>query len=508
MYCTLDKVFDIATKQLKGGANGILGQGSFGQVKLMSALPKVKNFKATLTNLVVDGTGTVPRTTDLDRDGYTKFIQDNEQALVAKYFNNESDFLEEANGVKLMLSKVPGQVIEDTTIMFLVSKESPGPERKVRTFRFMVEVFGKKFLLYKRMDDNIEKLNKVKHDGYRLLYKTMITLYAFLCSSLYAGCFHRDIKPANILYKMAKLNNGDFDYEVRIGDFGLFTEGTVTASSYTGTPLYMCVYDPVDLVDSCSLIDDDDNSSRVDAQSYYDIGLLANETYAYSATLVYLASYVSTNAELTKYLKSKKEGVLKYINKTTVLKPFQYNFVEMAAHPKVVIKQILDGLPKVPVSKVHNPQQPVFANSFIADLAMHEIDKYLRENKKKGILLDGAVKIYRPYGSEHGPDIYLSIESPFIYTYLLTLILDGIPRSDYYKKDLSDYSYYYDKTSFPYVNPANNPNNRVPTYKPTPDRQVYTPQYMNPQQQRLRNVAQNLPTFQPPSQRVRRRMYN
>ena len=453
MYCNLSKVDTVAIGK-HGGANGILGQGSFGQVKLMSALPKVKNFKATLSNLVVEGTGVVVKTTDLDREGYTQFIQDNESLLVAKYFNAEHDLREEAKGVQLMLSKIPGQVIEDTTIMHMIEKTT-SVERKQRTFRFMLEVFGKKFLLYKRMDNNVEVLHNTSHDGYRLLYKCTVTLYAFLCSSLNAGCFHRDIKPVNILYKIQKLKNGDFDYEVRIGDFGLFTDGSVQEYGYAGTPMYMCVYDPIGLADTCSLLSDEDDT-RANALSYYDVGLLANETYAYTATLAYLASYMKKNQELTRYLQSKKDGVLRYINKSTAMKPFQYNFVEMAPHPKAVIKYILDDLPKVPVPKIYHPQQPVYANSFIADLAVHEIDRYLKDNRKRGLVVNGIVTVYRPQGTENGLDVYLSVDSPFVYTYLLTLILDGIPRSDSTKKDLADYAFYYDKTKLPYIAPKDN----------------------------------------------------
>ncbi len=431
---------------------GVLGRGSFGEVTLMSGLPVVDDFSATLTSLVVSGNRVSVKNTDLDINSYLQFQRENDDILVAKYFIVDVAFWEEADAVRLMLGKLPGQIVEDCTIMQMIDKHINNSVKKTeRTYYFLLEVLGKKFLLFKRMDDSLDKLyEKLTVDEKNIVfYRTALTTYAYEYHTLQVGCFHRDIKPGNILCKKTTLHNGNTDYLVLIGDFGLFTDGNEEQYGFSGTPNFMCFRNIEDIEDRClkmnMKIDIDDISSM------YDIGMFVNDIYAFIGTLEFLARSLNINA-LNEYLNERKNNLFLVLDNPSLYKENFFDlFVLHAPHPKNIMKIFLDTSPKISMKKLSNKTKTIYANSFIANIALHELYTYMEKTGKYGISVNenNLISVYSPNGSEFNKDLYLDLQGPFAYTYLYSLILNDIPLKSELKKDLDDFLYSYDPIHFP-----------------------------------------------------------
>jgi serine/threonine protein kinase len=275
-------------------------------------------------------------------------------------------------------------------------------------------------------------------------------IYAYEYHTLRAGCFYRDIKPGNILCKRTVLSNGNPDFQVLVGDFGLFTDGNEEQYGFSGTPNFMCFKNINDIEDQCVQL----NLSKFDSSSIYDIGMFVNDTYAYICTLEYLVNDLNMK-DLQNYITERKNNLSTSLNDNEINKKnFCDLFVINAPHPKKIVKYLLDITNKVSIKKINNPSQTVYANSFIADIALHELDRYLIKNNKKGILVNDKVSLYRPRGTEIGLELYLNLEGPFAYSYLFLLILNNISANDENKKDLNDYLYNFNPQSFKRLNNA------------------------------------------------------
>ncbi len=435
--------------QKKTQKKGVLGRGSFGEVTLMSGLPVVEDFSATLTSLVVSGNRVSAKNTELDLNSYLHFQRENEDLLVAKYFIVDVAFREEVDAIKLMLSKLPGQIVEDCTIMQMIDKQINNTVKKTdRTYYFLLEVLGKKFLLFKRMDGSLDKIyDTLSVDGKNIVsYRTALTIYAYEYHTLLSGCFHRDIKPGNILCKETTLQNGNIDYLILIGDFGLFTDGNEEQYGFSGTPNFMCFKNIEDIEDRC--INMKINIDIDDISSMYDIGMFVNDVYAYIGTLEFLAGSLNITT-LTEYLAERKHNLFLVLDNPNLYKENFYDlFVLYAPHPKNIMKIFLDSISKNTMNKVFNKAQTIYANSFISNIALHELYMYISNTGKTGIVMNNAISLYRPDGSEFNRDIYLNLEGPFAYTYLHVLILNNIPIRNDIKKDMNDFIFNYNPKEF------------------------------------------------------------
>lgn len=450
--------FNVLKKPLQNPR--VIGKGSVGEITLMSGLPQVNSFSAVLSSLVVTDKRVSIKNTKLNIDDYLRFQQENEDLLVAKYFVIDIAFKEEADAIRLMLSKLHGQIVEDCTIMNLIDKKKTQYTIE-RSFNFMLEVLGKKFLLFKRMDGSLDKVynSLTLTEKINFFYRTALTVYAYEYHTLKSGCFHRDIKPQNILYKKTTLSNGKQDFLILIGDFDLFTNGSEEQYNFFGTPNFMYFKN----IDDMNI-----DIDKYDISSIYDIGMFINDTYAYIGTLEYLSQSLNIK-ELNNYIDERKNNLVLLLNNRDLYKKtFADLFVMNSPHPKNIMRILLDNIQKVSVKKIFNPSKTVYKNSFIADIALHELDSYMTKNNKKGIVVNDIVSIYRPNGSEYDNSIYLNLEGPFAYTYLFALILDGIQVKSLDKKDIDDYMYNYDPNYDPTIfnNIPRQPLDSPPTNRP------------------------------------------
>ncbi len=432
----------------------ILGKGSFGEVTLLSGLPKVDEFKAILTTLEVNDRKVSIKHTNLTIDSYLRFQSENESNLVAKYFIVDIALKEEADAIKLMLGKMPGKIIEDCAALYMINSNY-----NQRNYYYMIEVLGKKFLLYRRMDTSLDKVyDKLTQDEKKIVfYRTAIVTYAFEYHALKVGCFHRDIKPANILCKKTTLSNGNPDFLILIGDFGLFTDGNEEQYGFSGTPKFMCFRNLDDMEDRCAGL----NITTQDTKSLFDIGMFVNDTYAYILTLEYLLTSFDIK-ELKDYLSERKNALFNLLNTGDInTKEFTDLFVIISPHPKHIVRILLETVQKVSIKKINNPDQTVYVNSFVANIALHELDMYMKKNNKTGIFVNNLVSIYRPKGNEFDSNFYLNLEGPFAYTYLFVLILNNIPERHSTKKDFYDYLYNYNPQGFTLPNNVQKPVTRI-----------------------------------------------
>jgi hypothetical protein len=437
MYCSLKQLHKVA---LKGGE--LLGQGSYGSIKRLSDLPQPQKFEAKILDLHSSKTTSSVKEVNqvLNISQYEEFIKVNQEVLVAKHFTDEADFKQEAEAVMLMFSKIEPRVIDDCTIMHAFDKDTTHIK-----FRFMIDVFGKKFLLYKKMEGDLSKsLLTTEQENNILFYRTALTVYAFLYKSLSSQCFHRDIKPANLLYKKTSLGNGQVDFDVRVGDFGLFTD---KIHEFLGTPLFMCIFDEKDMVNNLCTRFDAERFRQQNKTSVYKWGTFVNETYGYNATLFMLLTTLQiNNEELKAYVKQYLGISINQAKNMEAMRGginYAETFVTMAVYPKAIMAAMLKTNPKKNVFKKNNPSVPIYHNSFIANIALHEIDKYLRENQKSGIIVNDIVDFSRPNGPKGPYDVNIGIKTPHIFTYLYAYYLEGIPRVSATIKDMADFMHYY-----------------------------------------------------------------
>jgi serine/threonine protein kinase len=297
---------------------------------------------------------------------------------------------------------------------------------------------GMPFLLYKKMDTDAEKMLSKLSTPYEkaiLLYRCAMTTYAFLYSSLSMDCFHKDIKPANILVSKTTLSNGSFDIEARVGDFGLFTNKLQDVDFQSGTPLFMCIRD--------RFAGEDKDACLAPVMVKKSVGAhrkaaLMNEVYAYNATVLFLSKELSL-PKLHEYIQKMNKAIN---NRDMLAEPlttqYEEEFTRLAIRLRYVLDTIVEAFPPRRVYKHPNNPIVINANSFAEDIALHELIKLNKRFKFKSVFAKkNNMTVLSITSNGIGPD------SPFIYTYLYSSLIENMPYVDPGKKDYKDLEKYF-----------------------------------------------------------------
>lgn len=435
MYCSLKEMHKVARRKMKAGAT-TLGTGSFGSVRSLKSLPDVSDYVASVLDVSVEYKfnnesnkfsklmkfDTI--STKLNVADYTQFIKTYQHLLVAKYFKNTDDLVDEFNAVENMIKTIHPKVLDDTTILYVKNNEGINKYN----FCLLIDVFGQKFLLYKQMNGDLENFNShYLTDVQRkvLFYRLCTCVYTFLFHSIGNGYFHRDIKPANILFNIKPLSPKEIDYDVKVGDFGMFTN---KPASLSGTPNYMCVmHKPL-------------KADQVCFQKFggsVKIATLANEMFAYTSMLLTLAQRWRIGHQELERTLSLNISIMQSPAFVNFLKKSQSaldSFNEGGLHPIYIYQWFKDTLETRQIPKPESIKNVFIAdNSIFSNIGIEALYKHLQKNKQTLISFRGIK------GNVRLADAGITMHGPFAYTFIVNAFCNLLSYQSATEKDFLDY---------------------------------------------------------------------
>ena len=323
-----------------------------------------------------------------------------------------------------MLKTIHPNVIADTTILH----EEKRKGIDYFEFRCMIDVFGYRFLLYKRMQGDVDRFDPNQApllQRMALLYRMSVTMYTFLFHSIGNNNFHRDIKPANILYTLQKLPTGESDFEVKIGDLGLFTS---SPDELIGTPNFMCVMTQPLIKDQACL-----RNFNGDVK----LATFANEVYAYTNTLLSLCEKWKIPCEkLIKLLKTRLTAIKSpNFQKIAKEESYLYTFTEFAVYPIDIADMLGSLLKREQVIKPFGHANiNIYTNSIFSNMALDELNSYMIKHKQ----------VLPKYNNEiYLQTIGLTMKGPFAFSFVTCCYLQGVSMNNADGKDFQDILYLY-----------------------------------------------------------------